>query len=269
MSGIRIYVLRRGLGRSFAHLRVRRTHHPGVLPRLSKCHAAPSLACSALVPFSSYQKRISPELDYIRLKVSCFSTSGKDEPKTESNKDEESTAPSKRKLMKHWLRQLKSPPNIITTARILFTPALSYLIITEQYGIALCGCFVAGLSDVLDGYLAKRYNMCTVLGTYLDPLADKILINVLSLSMWYADILPTPLMVLWLGRDIGLMAATYLYVRAETKSGGFIVDPGTTPLKVEPTTVSKVNTAFQFLTLLVGLLQPMYDIPPGTLDALW
>jgi cardiolipin synthase len=191
--------------------------------------------------------------------ISCFSNS--------SSQDEEKE--KKRQLQRHWLRQLKSPPNIITTARIASTPLLSYLIITQHdYELALYGCFAAGLSDVLDGYLAKQYNMSTVLGSYLDPLADKLLINVLSLSLWHVDILPTPLIVLWLARDVGLMGATYLLVRSQTKSGNWVVDPVTTPYKVEPTNISKVNTALQFVTLFFGLLQPLNYIPSGALESL-
>jgi cardiolipin synthase len=144
-------------------------------------------------------------------------------------------------------------------ARIASTPFLSYLIIlTENYELALYGCVAAGISDVLDGHLARNYNMATVLGSYLDPLADKLFINVVSLSLWYADILPTPLICLWLARDVGLMgAAWYLYAGSITT------------IQVEPTTISKANTALQFLTLYVALLQPLHYIPPGALEAVW
>lgn len=191
-------------------------------------------------------------------------------PQSDKNKDKnEDQTQTKRELMNNWLRQLKSPPNLITLSRILSTPVLSYFIIEQHYDWALFGCLAAGLSDVLDGFLAKRYNMGTVLGTYLDPLADKLLINVLSVSLWYSDILPTPLIVLWLGRDVVLMVGTYLMVSSSTKVGRFVVDPVNTPLKVEPTNISKVNTAFQFLTLGVGMLQPVYGVPPGILESLW
>lgn len=239
---------------------VRRDHLLCIIRR-AEFHTALSLACS--FPFVP-RRTCSKPSTWNSFHKSCFRTSSSS-PNNKRDKVEEQE--DKRKLQKHWLRQLKSPPNIITTARILSTPLLSYLIITDHYELALYGCFAAALSDVLDGYLAKNYNMSTVLGTYLDPLADKLLINVLSLSLWYADILPTPLICLWLARDVGLMAATYLYVRSETKSGNWVVDPVTTPFKVEPTNISKVNTAFQFLTLSAGLLQPVYDI--GVLETLW
>lgn len=172
-------------------------------------------------------------------------------------------------LWRHWIKQLRSPPNILTSLRIFSAPILSYLIVTEQYEYALIGCFAAGISDVVDGYLAKNYRMSTVLGTYLDPFADKILINVLSISLWYADILPTPLVALWMTRDAVLVLATYWYTSSQTRPGAFVMDPVTVPLQVEPTGISKVNTAFQFLTISVGLIQPVYAIPELTLPALW
>ena len=68
--------------------------------------------------------------------------------------------------------------------------------------------------------------------------ADKILINVLSVSLWYTGTLPTPLVGLWLVRDVVLMTATYRYVRAHTAAGLSVLDPLTTPLQVNPTTIS-------------------------------
>lgn len=67
-------------------------------------------------------------------------------------------------FLRNWAQQLKSPPNIITSLRILSTPYLSFLIVSEQYDAALGGCLIAGLSDFMDGFLARRYNMKTVLG---------------------------------------------------------------------------------------------------------
>jgi phosphatidylserine synthase len=66
--------------------------------------------------------------------------------------------------------QSKSIPNLITLTRIASTPILSYLIIEGQYVYAMYGCILAGFSDLLDGYIARKYDMKTNLGTYLDPL---------------------------------------------------------------------------------------------------
>jgi phosphatidylglycerophosphate synthase len=173
-------------------------------------------------------------------------------------------------LLQNLVTQLRSPPNVITMLRMLSAPYLSHLVVTERYEFALYGCMAAGFSDVLDGYLARKYHMSTVLGTYLDPLADKVIINVLAVSLWHNDILPAPLVALWLLRDLALMGGTYIYVRSNTRQGNWVVDPITTPLKVEPTNISKINTGLQFLTVSIGLLQPTHSfLAPEVLLSLW
>jgi cardiolipin synthase len=188
---------------------------------------------------------------------------------TATHKEASSSPASSEQLYGHWMEQLRSIPNLITLGRIASTPALSYLIVTQQHSAALVGCLLAGFSDVLDGYLAKKYNMGTVLGSYLDPLADKLLINVLSASLWYSGTLATPLVVLWLIKDVGLMTATYMHVSAQTKEGKSVVDPLTTPLKLEPTVTSKINTGLQFLTLSVGILHPIYQMEGALISLSW
>jgi len=183
---------------------------------------------------------------------------------------------------------------MITMARIVSAPVLSYWIVTQQHSLALIGCCVAGASDVLDGFLAKRYHMSTVLGTYLDPLADKILINVLSVSLWYTGTLPTPLVALWFVKDAVLMTATYQYVAQQTSTARqqrakeqqqqqqqfsqtedadaddyYVADPLTVPLKVNPTWTSKINTALQFVTLSVGIVHPLVPLPEALTILCW
>jgi cardiolipin synthase len=200
-----------------------------------------------------------------------FSSSPNGRKKKETPKDPEasSSSASSEQLYGHWMEQLQSIPNLITVGRIASTPVLSYLIVTQQHSAALVGCLLAGLSDVLDGYLAKKYNMSTVLGTYLDPFADKLLINVLSASLWYNGTLATPLVVLWLIKDVGLMTATYLHVSTQTRKGKIVVDPLTVPLKVEPTVTSKINTGLQFLTLSVGIINPICHMEGALISLSW
>lgn len=192
------------------------------------------------------------------------------ETETETVEKHSHEAESKpQKFMRHWMEQLQSPPNIITTLRILSTPYLSYLIVTEQYELALYGGFLAATSDCLDGFIARRYNMQTVLGSFLDPLADKLLINVVAVSLCYTEVLPVPLIALWAMRDVGLCIGTYVVVSGRTKEGNFVIDPGTTPLQISATTISKINTGLQFLTLSLGVVQPVYALDPLILQSCW
>jgi len=170
----------------------------------------------------------------------------------------------------HWMQQLKSPPNIITTARVLSTPVLAYWIISGQHEYALVGCVVAAASDYVDGYLAKNYNMATVMGGYLDPFADKVFINVLACSLCYTEILPLPLVGLWLARDVLLFFGAAAYVRSHSRDATHAFDPLATPLKVNSSMLSKTNTLLQFVTLGVGIVYPLYTVPPEfVLTGLW
>jgi len=159
---------------------------------------------------------------------------------------------------------LRSVPNIITVSRIASTPILSYLIVTESYQYAVGGCILFGLSDWLDGHIARNYEgQSTVLGTYLDPLADKFMINTLAVSLWYTALLPGPVVGVWLVRDVGLVVTSFVFVANRTEGGGSVINPSTTPLKVQPSTISKVNTVLQFLTISGGIAQPLVGLHPN------
>lgn len=172
-------------------------------------------------------------------------------------------------LWAHWKKELRSLPNIITSSRILFAPVLSYFIISGQHEFALYGCIAAAASDWLDGYLARHHNMSTVLGAFLDPLADKLVINLLSVSLWYTEILPTPLVALWFAKDFCIVLIGAAYLRSQSKDSATAFDPVTNPVKVLPTQTSKINTALQFITLGVGIVYPLWNIPPPILTGLW
>jgi hypothetical protein len=81
-------------------------------------------------------------------------------------------------------------PNLLTLSRIIATPFIGYLIIKHQYGSALLALFFAGCTDLVDGYVARRFNQKTFLGSVLDPAADKILMTTLTLSLCKAGLLP-------------------------------------------------------------------------------
>jgi cardiolipin synthase len=195
----------------------------------------------------------------------CFVSSSSNSKKgstTRSNEEQDGRTRSSGKGKKTVntqtiLEQMRSIPNLITMSRIVSAPGLAALIVMDQYEWALGGVVIFGFTDWLDGYLARNYNMKTVLGTYLDPLADKIMVNTLALSLCYQDLLPMPLVGLWLGRDVALCIGTYYFNSKMTKSGESVIDPARTPLEIEPSFTSKVNTVLQFVTLAAAMTEPL------------
>ncbi|XP_020892590.1 cardiolipin synthase (CMP-forming) [Exaiptasia diaphana] len=104
-------------------------------------------------------------------------------------------------------------PNLLSSFRIVAAPFLGYFIISEQFVIALTLFGVAGITDMLDGYIARNFkNQKSVFGTILDPIADKILMSALVISLTVAELLPIPLTALILGRDFLLVLAAF-YIR--------------------------------------------------------
>jgi cardiolipin synthase len=134
-----------------------------------------------------------------------------------------------------------SIPNLITLARILLVPVIVWAIASNQMQIAFAIFLVAGLSDLVDGYLAKRFGMATELGAYLDPLADKAMIVSIYVSLGIADAIPRWLVILVVSRDIMIVAAVIL---------SWLVDK---PMKLKPLTVSKLNTVAQIVLALLVL----------------
>jgi len=82
-------------------------------------------------------------------------------------------------------------PNALTLARILSCPLIGYYIVKGELGIATSLLFVAGVSDLVDGYLARKYNMGTVLGSIMDPAADKLLMTTMVVSLTMRGMLPS------------------------------------------------------------------------------
>ena len=141
-------------------------------------------------------------------------------------------------------------------------PAIGYFIIKQQPEIALAGIIFAGLSDGIDGWIARKYNRKTALGSVLDPLADKILMTTLVYSLYSVGHLSLPLASLILGRDLLLIGGTFYY-RYKTlpspKTLSRYFDLALPTAEVKPPLISKINTALQ-LSLMVGLVAgSIYD----------
>ncbi|KAF0726101.1 hypothetical protein AaE_009637 [Aphanomyces astaci] len=156
--------------------------------------------------------------------------------------------------------QVLTLPNAITMTRIACTPYLGHLIMQGEYKFAVGVLAVASVSDWLDGYLARKLDQRTVVGTFLDPLADKFMVGTLCVSLGYVQLLPLPLVVVIFGRDLLLIGGTLLYRHRTRKSSSDFFQTNNA-FEVEPTLTSKVNTALQFTTLGGALLQAACPIP--------
>ncbi|KAJ2077181.1 hypothetical protein H4R24_005282 [Coemansia sp. RSA 988] len=149
-------------------------------------------------------------------------------------------------------------------ARIVLSPYIGYLIVQGDCGLALAGCVVFGLSDALDGYIARKYNMSSFVGSIIDPAADKMLMTVLTLSLAYTGLLPTVLAAVIVGRDVALSFAAF-FIRWATlpppKSLKRYFDLSIPSVEVRPTLISKWNTALQLLLMGTTLASPVFGMP--------
>ena len=93
-------------------------------------------------------------------------------------------------------------PNILCMARIAFTPIIGYLVIDSQFTFALTLCAIGSVTDLLDGYIARKYDCVTRLGAILDPMADKLLVATLTICLTAVHLIPLPLTALILSRDL-------------------------------------------------------------------
>ena len=141
-----------------------------------------------------------------------------------------------------------SIPNLITLGRILLVPVVVWAIVSGEMRGAFLLFLLAGISDGVDGFLAKRFQMKSELGAYLDPLADKALIVSIYISLGIAQALPIFLVILVVSRDIMIVSAFMLTLLIGK------------PMAVRPLMVSKANTAAQILLAVVVLAEKAFNI---------
>lgn len=148
-------------------------------------------------------------------------------------------------------------PNLITVLRIIAVPITVWLIV-EGYLMWAFWLFVAaGVSDALDGFIAKRFNMETELGKYLDPIADKILLVTIFITLGVEGHIASWLVILVVFRDFVIIAGAVLF---ETM---------THSLTMKPLMVSKVNTVVQIVFAAVVMAYVGYGIElNGVMDVL-
>ncbi|KAL8692960.1 MAG: hypothetical protein Q9218_002109 [Villophora microphyllina] len=169
-------------------------------------------------------------------------------------------------------------PNILTFSRLIASPIIGYMIVHEQYTAALALFVYAGATDLVDGWIARKWNLQTVVGTVIDPMADKTLMTVLTVSLAMQGAMPLPLAALILGRDIllSLAAIYYRYISLPPpKTLARYWDFSLPSAEVHPTGISKVNTALQ-LGLIGWTMSTMAvggDLgwwgPEGAMKVMW
>ena len=132
-------------------------------------------------------------------------------------------------------------PNLITVGRLLLVPAIIWLISDGSFGAAFVVFVIAGISDGVDGFIARQYNLRSQLGTYLDPIADKALLVSIYLSLSLINELAGWLAVLVVSRDLFIIGGVMLAWFLER------------PIEVKPLLISKINTAGQIILAAIIL----------------
>ena len=146
-------------------------------------------------------------------------------------------------------------PNVISIVRIALVFPIVYMLAEREFSYALVLFFIAGISDGLDGYLAKRNNWETRLGSILDPVADKLLLVSSYLILGWLHEIPGWLVIGVIARDIIIVVGGVAY--------HFLIGQ----FDMEPSWISKANTFFQILLVLVVVFSlGAYTLPGVLLD---
>jgi len=140
---------------------------------------------------------------------------------------------------------LSTAPNLLTVIRICLAPFLVACLLENRFGIAFALFVVAGLTDALDGLLARMLKQRTTLGQYLDPVADKLLLSTLFVVLTYKGLIPTTVTILVFGRDMGILTvAAIMYAVVGRRDFG-------------PSIFGKANTVAQITAVAVVLLHQL------------
>jgi len=143
---------------------------------------------------------------------------------------------------------LSNLPNLITLARMLMTPLAVMMIISQRFLPAFLIFILAGVSDGIDGFIAKRFDLRTELGAYLDPLADKALLISIYVSLAIYAGLPAWIAITVVSRDVMILMAVLV---------SWLLDK---PVEIRPVWVSKLNTVAQITLAGVALGVRAYNL---------
>ncbi len=152
--------------------------------------------------------------------------------------------------LRHNMSYWKFIPNTITIARLAAVPLLIWWLFDGQFYNALALFLLMGVSDALDGYLAKSYGWKTTLGAYLDPAADKAMLVSAYITLGALNLLPHWLVFLIIVRDVALLSGALSYVTT------------TRQLDIRPTLISKFNTFMQIVLVFAVIYNQLNNVSP-------
>jgi cardiolipin synthase len=146
------------------------------------------------------------------------------------------------------LRLFRTAPNLLTLLRICLAPFLVVAVLQGDYALALILFVIAGLTDALDGALARFLKQRSMMGQYLDPVADKLLLSTLFLVLMFKGLIPAAVTVLVFGRDVGiLLVSAILYAAAGRR-------------EFTPSIFGKANTIAQISAVAAVMLHELTPI---------
>jgi len=154
-------------------------------------------------------------------------------------------------------------PNILTFSRLIAAPVIGYLVLHDYHAWAVGLFAYAGITDLVDGYIARRWNLQTVVGTVIDPMADKTLMTILTVCLAIKGALPVWLATIILGRDVllGISAIYYRWISLPPpKTFARYWDFSLPSAEVHPTTISKYNTALQLALIGATTAMPLVTV---------
>jgi len=157
-------------------------------------------------------------------------------------------------------------PNILTFSRLIAAPVVGYLVLHDQHAWAVGLFAYAGITDLVDGYIARRWNLQTVVGSVIDPMADKTLMTILTVCLAIKGALPVWLAFIILGRDVSLGVAAIYYrwiSLPPPKTFARYWDFSLPSAEVRPTTISKYNTALQLALIGATTALPLLSFDVG------
>ncbi len=145
--------------------------------------------------------------------------------------------------------------NGLTAARVLLVPFFAFLLISGRGKAALLVFAICGATDALDGVLARWLRQRTLVGTLLDPIADKLLMATAFIVLAYVNIVPLRLAVMVISRDIFILVGSMLYL--------LLLDTS----DIRPTVLSKFNTVVQVATVIYFLAVAAFPVEAGAVGA--